>query len=283
MNLDTNISGNNGRTQPNITINIEQNGSVVYSFNTGGINREANGSANAWKNFTGSFTPASINALELVLINNAPGGLGNDVALDDIQISQFFCDSDGDGIANIYESDSDNDGCTDANEAYADAGADADGNGFYGTGNPPAVNADGTVVAASYQTPADGNNNGIFDFLEAGSVPTISVQPANRVGFAGGRIDFTVSDTGDSYQWQESTDGGTIFNNIVNGVIYSGAQNNSLTINPINISMNSYLYQVVVTNSSFICGNIVSNTAELIVVVSTIITNIKITYRVNKD
>ena len=282
MNLDTNIPGNNGRTQPNITINIEQNGSVVYSFNTGSINREANGSPNAWKNFTGSFTPASINALELVLINNAPGGLGNDVALDDIQISQFFCDSDGDGIANIYEEDSDNDGCTDANEAYADAGADADGNGYYGTGNPPAVNADGTVVAASYQTPADGNNNGIYDFLEAGSIPIISVQPANRVGFAGGTIDFTVSDTGDTYQWQLSTDGGLNFNNISDGTLYTGAQTSTLAINPLELSFNNYQYRVIISSSSYICGNLISSSASLFTRVRTVITNRRITVRVKK-
>src|SRR5690606_8174205 len=126
-----------------------------------------------------------------------------------------FCDSDSNGIINSLENDSDGDGCTDANEAYGDPDADgesvdSDGLGFYGTGNPPAVNPNGTVVAASYQPPADADGNGIYDFLEAGSVPSISIQPADQDVLLGANATFSVVATSTAlvYQWQVSTNGG---------------------------------------------------------------------------
>ncbi|RIA10382.1 gliding motility-associated-like protein [Flavobacteriaceae bacterium MAR_2010_72] len=77
-------------------------------------------------------------------------------------------DPDNDGIPNHFDNDSDGDGCSDANEAYAMDNADGGDNSFYGTGNPPATNPDGTVIAASYATPQDTDANSTQDYLEVG-------------------------------------------------------------------------------------------------------------------
>ncbi|WP_431159507.1 hypothetical protein, partial [Winogradskyella poriferorum] len=45
------------------------------------------------------------------------GGLGNDLAVDDIMISQTLCDTDGDDVDNVFDLDSDNDGIPDVVEA----------------------------------------------------------------------------------------------------------------------------------------------------------------------
>lgn len=68
---------------PNITFSVETpDGTVLNSFNTGDIS--VTGSAE-WKQYGFFFTtPATNAAIVLRMTNNAPGGYGNDVALDDI-------------------------------------------------------------------------------------------------------------------------------------------------------------------------------------------------------
>jgi hypothetical protein len=151
MNLDTNIAANNNRTLPNITVNFVQSGVVVHTFSTGNLPREALGSFSAWKFFKNEnvFIPTSSAPITLVLVNNAPGGNGNDLAIDDIIIYQALCDTDNDGIPNYLDLDSDNDGCSDADEYYGLTTADGNDDYVYGVG-VPAVDATGKVIAASY-------------------------------------------------------------------------------------------------------------------------------------
>ena len=264
LNLDTDIAANAGRSMPNITVNLIQNSVVVYTFDTGDIPRFADNDTAAWINFTGSFTPSTSDPITFQLINNNPGGLGNDLAIDDIFITQSFCDSDGNGIINTLEVDSDGDGCSDANEAYANANADGeatdmDGLGYYGTGNPPAVNPDGTVVAASYATPADADGNGIYDFAQAGSVPTISTQPTDQNVLLGNNATFSVVavSTALAYQWQVSTDVGVTYTNI------GGATNSSYTVTGVSAAENGNYYRVIVRDPTYVCGSTTSNGALL--------------------
>ncbi|WP_343488482.1 Calx-beta domain-containing protein [Allomuricauda sp. d1] len=267
MNLDIDSPSNDGRTEPDITVIIEQGGSQVFSFNTGSVPREADGDPTAWKQFTGSFTPTSNTALEIVMINNAPGGLGNDLALDDIQVTQSFCDSDGDGTPNSQEADSDGDGCNDADEAYGDANADSDDNGMYGSGTP-SVNSDGTVTAASYQTPEDGDASGTFDFLEAGTAPTITSQPTDSSICPGGNTSFTVSaSNADTYQWQLFN--GTGWDDLTDTGIHSGSNTVTLNIANAQTSDNGNRYRVIVSNSSYICDTETSSEVELTVIAPT--------------
>ncbi|MEP6750486.1 MAG: gliding motility-associated C-terminal domain-containing protein [Bacteroidota bacterium] len=68
---------------PNITFNIETTtGTVIQTINTGNI---SNLSFTQWNQYGIFFTlPTGVSDLVLRLTNNAPGGCGNDLALDDI-------------------------------------------------------------------------------------------------------------------------------------------------------------------------------------------------------
>jgi subtilisin-like proprotein convertase family protein len=83
--------------------------------------------------------------------------------------------------------------------------------------------------------------------------PAITVQPvAPAPSCPGFNVIYTVTATGAglTYQWQVSTDGGTTYNNIVNGPLtYSGATTNSLTVINPQASMNNYRYRVVINGT----------------------------------
>ncbi len=204
---------------------------------------------------------------------------------DDINFTISSCrgmDSDSDNVIDSYELDSDNDGCSDSNEAYNNINADGGDDMVYGSG-VPSVNANGTVVAAAYPTPADMDTNGTPEFQEAGTVPTITVAPANSHTFVNTNDTFSSTDDGDTYQWQVSTDGGTTFTDISDGPEYSGTTTNTLTIITPEVDKNGYQYRVLIASDTFVCGNTVSFPATLTVGPRTVITNRRITIRVNKN
>ncbi len=69
---------------PNITFTIEStNGSVLQSYNTGEV--IAGNTSAEWRQYGFFFTtPAGITDVVVRMVNNAPGGCGNDLGLDDI-------------------------------------------------------------------------------------------------------------------------------------------------------------------------------------------------------
>lgn len=210
-----------------------------------------------------------------------PGG--NALSIAELKVLQNFCDTDLDGIPNLLDLDSDGDGCSDANEAYNNSNADGGDDGQYGSGTP-AVNADGTVIAASYSIPADTNTSSTYDFQEASTAPNINSQPVNQTVFIASNATFSATVTNaNTYQWQVSSNGGSIFSNVSNGSEYSGTQTNNLTVLNPDLTKNGYLYRVYITNYSFICEATTSSNAVLSVKVRTVITNRKITHRVNKN
>ncbi|MEZ2416202.1 hypothetical protein ACA086_14675 [Muriicola sp. E247] len=93
-------------------------------------------------------------------------------------------------------------------------------------------------------------------------------------------FNITVSNA-NTYQWQLSTDGGSIFSNISDGTEYTGTQSTTLTVQNVQVDKNGYLYRVVVSNSMSTCPAFVTGSAQLNVRVRNIITNRKSTYRVN--
>ena len=170
-------------------------------------------------------------------------------------------DSDGDGVVNHLDLDSDNDGCSDANEAYNSSTAQgADGNMYYGTGNPPATNANGSVTAATYP----GTNAAV---ITAGSASTITVQPANQSLTAGTTATFAATVTPGSgtttYQWQVSTNSGATWTNVTNSSTYTGATTTTLSVANTTLAMSGYQYHLLISQSNYICGNITSNNATL--------------------
>ncbi len=69
---------------PNITMRVEtEDGKLIQAINTGSIART---NAPTWMPYALLFVvPANLNNVVVKLINNGPGGCGNDLALDDIQ------------------------------------------------------------------------------------------------------------------------------------------------------------------------------------------------------
>lgn len=111
----------------------------------------------------------------------------------------------------------------------------------------------------------------------------ILVQPTNVTAFNGTSTSFSVTATdSDTYRWQVSTDSGLTFSDLANSGIYSGADSTTLTINPVNLALNNYRYQVIISNSIYGCSlEVTSVSAILVVKGKKILTNRKTTYRVN--
>ncbi|MEP3207750.1 MAG: FG-GAP-like repeat-containing protein [Maribacter sp.] len=189
-------------------------------------------------------------------------------------------DADSDGIRDAIELDADADGCNDVDEAgYTD-----DNNDGYLGPNPITSDVDGLVTSGSdgYTLPADADSNTIFDFREAGTAPSISAQPVDLIVCPGcdGTFSVTASNA-DVYQWQFFN--GSIWIDLTDSGIHSGTATATLSITNASPSDDGNQYRVVVSNSTYVCTNEVSNVAILTMGVSTVITNRRITYRAKKN
>ena len=157
LNLDTTTApGIATRLRPNILVEFRDvNNNVLASITTGDIPPSINGDPDAsWHQFTANLT-FNVSEFYVYFINNEVGGAGNDLAIDDIVISQTLCDSDGDGIADVFDLDSDNDGIPDVVEA---------GHGNY---------SEGKATLTNVSTWVDSNSNGMHDLVE-GTTPANS-------------------------------------------------------------------------------------------------------------
>ncbi|MBX2826350.1 MAG: hypothetical protein KTR33_16565, partial [Gammaproteobacteria bacterium] len=162
---------------PNVGIKIEDTlGNTIAQISTGEVPEDE-----TWNNYVLSLNVGSNSVVDLVLFNFASGGRGNDIALDDITITEVLTDTDGDGVPNQCDLDSDNDGIPDNVEAQTTAGyiapnpADTTAtyianNGlnsaYVGTGGLTPVNTDG-VDKADYLDD-DSDNDGTTDAVESG-------------------------------------------------------------------------------------------------------------------
>jgi len=101
--------------------------------------------------------------------------------------------------------------------------------------------------------------------VNVGVPSTITAQPTDQNVCLGNDAHFTVTATnGLTYNWQQSTNGGGSWNNLVNGGPYSGINTASLTITAPPFAMNGYRYRVVI-NGGVGCGGATSNAAVLTV------------------
>ncbi|WP_197429328.1 LamG-like jellyroll fold domain-containing protein [Winogradskyella endarachnes] len=180
LNLDTTSAPNiNSRLRPQIKVEFRDvNDNLLATINTGDIPPSINGDAAAsWHNFTADLT-FSVSEFNVYFYNDQSGGLGNDLAIDDIQIIQTLCDTDNDGIANVYDLDSDNDGIPDAVEAgFASLTSgnavissliDTNNNGLHDAiENTTALDTDNDGVPNYLDL--DSDNDGIFDVDESGA------------------------------------------------------------------------------------------------------------------
>jgi hypothetical protein len=172
-------------------------------------------------------------------------------------------DTDTDGLPNIMDPESDADGCYDVVEANF---ADGDNDGMLGT-SPVTVNTHGVVTSATgYTTPVDVNSDGTRDYVQR--LPHVTTQPVNRniciVPPAGTTFSITATNTGGTYQWQVSTNGGGSWSNISNGGVYSGATLALLTLaNTITTAYDGYKYRVLVSNPAYACSPFISDIVTL--------------------
>ncbi len=196
-------------------------------------------------------------------------------------LNYTITDTDSSPPPNYLDTDSDDDGCSDANEAYANANADGGDNEYFGIGSPPLVDANGRVTLATYPVPADTGGNTTADYVEV-LLPVITVQPVDSSICVGCNTTFTVTATNSTtYQWQVLN--GSIWVDLADTGIYLGTTTNALNLTKAGAANDGDQYRVLLENPNYICSPIISNTAVLTTSVNSVITNRRITYRVNKN
>lgn len=142
---------------------------------------------------------------------------------------------------------------------------------------------DPEVITRTYRISDDSGN--ILDVYQTIEVYTtaITAQPADQMALAGTSAQFDVTTSyADSYQWQVSINGGSSYTDISDGWEYSGTTTASLTVQNVDLYKNGYLYRVLVSNSGSACPEITSSEALLTIKVRHVLSNRKITYRVNR-
>ncbi|WP_166636683.1 FG-GAP-like repeat-containing protein [Zeaxanthinibacter enoshimensis] len=195
-------------------------------------------------------------------------------------INYGIANSDGTDPEDYLDTDSDDDSCSDANEAYADGNADGGDNMFYGLGNPPPVDSRGRVIAATYPVPADNGSSGTEDHLEVLRASLVS-DPIDDTTCLGCDSSFSVTANDvDNYQWQVF-DGS--WNDLTDGGIYSGSSTNTLQLTDVTSAEQGRQYRVILSNLNFACSSTFSSAATLTIRVSGVVTNRRITFRVNKN
>jgi hypothetical protein len=90
--------------------------------------------------------------------------------------------------------------------------------------------------------------------------PTIATQPVATTVCTGSDTSLTVVASGSlTYQWQVSTNGGTVWSSLTNTGIYSGVTTNKLKFTAAS-GIDTYKYQCIVTST---CGNTTSSVATI--------------------
>ena len=202
---------------PDVTIEVRDNSTnaLLGSFDTGTI--PISSLTNTWNNYSMNFNTGGSTVIDVVFINNGPGGCGNDLAIDDIKLFEeptiSNCDFDGDGIPNSLDLDSDNDGIfdileaggTDAdNDGIVDDTNDADNDGLADIYDPvcsetttitSTVNAESVFSSNGFSNAANGiGATGLSDtdFASANGGEATIIYDLGQVVPAGSNIDFYV-------------------------------------------------------------------------------------------
>lgn len=155
------------RERPNVIITIyDPNGDVITSVASGEI--QPTSPAGDWVEVSASFT-TNFSQFTVELSNANLGGLGNDLAIDDIFVKQTLCDLDGDGVADSIDLDNDNDGIPNVVElGLVDDNHDA--TVFNDATNPwTDTNNNGMHDAYESLIPRDTDNDGVPDYLDIDS------------------------------------------------------------------------------------------------------------------
>ncbi len=121
--------------------------------------------------------------------------------------------------------------------------------------------------------------------LSVGGFVSITSQPMDTTVLVGDSANFSITASyANVYQWQVSTDNGVSFVNLIDNANYSGTTTSSLTISNYDIDFTGYVYRAIASNTSPDCpSSETSSNATLTVQLQGVITNRRITYRINKD
>lgn len=204
INLDrTNAPGIATRLRPDVRVEFrDMSDNLLTAINTGDIapTNPANPTGD-WYNFTANLN-LNVTAFKVIFINNETGGTGNDLALDDIVISQTLCDLDNDGVADVFDLDADNDGIEDIIEVGLGnlsngkgrmdvAWADANANGLHDSAEA-LIPIDSDGDGAPNYMDLDSDNDSLFDVDEswAGNIHAYA-------GYENGDGDITGDGVGD--------------------------------------------------------------------------------------
>jgi len=104
------------------------------------------------------------------------------------------------------------------------------------------------------------------------TAPVINTQPANQTVIENQTANFSIAATGaNTYQWQESTNGGSSWTDLTNNVMYSGATTNALTISGVPLTYSGNQYRCVATET--VC-NLTANSVAGILTVTPATTDI---------
>jgi FG-GAP-like repeat len=104
-----------------------------------------------------------------------------------------------------------------------------------------------------------------YDRVASGVAPSITLQPVNRLVRPGLNASFTVAASGmpaPTFQWQISTDAGSVWSNLLNGAPYSGVTTTTLTITGASLSLSGNQYRAIAINA---IGSVASSAATLTV------------------
>lgn len=151
INLDrADAPGIGSRIRPNVLIEIlDPTGNLITSTTSGNIPPTGDYVNGDWEEVSATFN-TSFTSFTVRLSNLAEGGLGNDLAIDDIFVYQTLCDLDGDGVEDSVDLDNDDDGIPNVVELQL---SDDDKDGT--------VNNDSGAFAW-----VDANNNGLIDIYD---------------------------------------------------------------------------------------------------------------------
>ncbi len=233
LNLDRTDAPNIAtRLRPNIRVEFRDiNDNVLQTINTLAIAPTTAGNLSGnWQQFTANLT-FSVNTFKVIFINNETGGIGNDLALDDILITQQLCDLDNDGVADVFDLDADNDGIEDVIEAglgntsngkgkIDTAWVDANANGLLDSAEPTAavqaLDSDGDGIPNYIDL--DSDNDSLFDVDESGAGNTNAV-----TGYVNGDGDINGDGVGDGPESEtfrsKDTNGDTVVEGFGDGIL----------------------------------------------------------------
>ena len=140
------------------------------------------------------------------------------------------------------------------------------------------------IITRTYRITDDSGNSVDVQQTITVSPFTIATQPTDQSIIAGSNAIFSVATTNvDTYQWQRSTNGGISFSDVSDGVEFAGTQTAILTVLSAGIDANGHQFRVQVSNAAGSCTVLISNEVSLSVGVGKIVTNRRISYRLNKN